>query len=385
MENIVQQFWIILFSFSSIHGFILGFMLWFKKNKQFIFNRPLTSLILLIAIILLNYTMGMIGVYNYIPHLRYTNIMLWLLFGPLFYYYFHSIVSEKRKFRFTDLIHFVPFLIGLIVFFPFFSLSTADKLAIMNGEKEHVIAFANYIFILYLYTLQNIIYVLLSFHMIRKYEQRLKKDSSNTQVVQIEWLNSLTLILIVFLLIDFVIGNTMMIFSVDGNDYYYASILIISTFIYFIGYKMVFQSEQFFTFISDSHKEPLIIEKYKNSVASDEEVKMIRAQLEELMLSSKPYLNDELRLADLANELKISTHLLSQVINQSYQKNFYQFINQYRMEEVLRQLKNDESHIQTISSIAFDAGFSSQASFYRVFKQSTGMTPSKYLKNKVVA
>jgi len=370
MEDIIRQFWIILFSFSSIHGFILGFMLWFRKNNQSIFNKPLTYLILLIALILTNYTLWMLGVYQ--------------LFGPLLYYYFHSIVSEPRKFKWFDLAHFIPFLLGLIIFFPFFRLSSVDKLAIMRGEKEQVIHYANYLFILYLYTIQNIVYVVLSFRMVKKYERKLKTDSSSTQVVQIEWLNSLILILIVFLLIDFVIGSTMMLFSIDNNNYYYASVLIISAFIYFIGYKMILQPKQFFTFISDSHQEEVVIEKYKNSIASEEEVDKIKTQLEDLMLSTKPYLNDELRLADLAKELNISTHLLSQVINQSYQKNFYQFINEYRMKEVLQQLRSEQSQVQTISSIAFDAGFSSQASFYRVFKQSTGMTPSKYLKTKVV-
>jgi AraC-like DNA-binding protein len=96
------------------------------------------------------------------------------------------------------------------------------------------------------------------------------------------------------------------------------------------------------------------------------------------MLTEKLFTDPELSLNKLAQRLDISTNQLSQVINQHYQKNFYEFVNAFRVEEVIRILHSGALENTTMLGIGLDAGFNSKASFNRYFKKHTGRTPSDY-------
>ena len=96
------------------------------------------------------------------------------------------------------------------------------------------------------------------------------------------------------------------------------------------------------------------------------------------MEEKNPYLDVDLSIHDVSDELEIPRHYLTQVINGMLGKNFYTFINEYRIEEV-KKLLTDEAYSKfTLTSIAFEAGFNSKSSFNSVFKTATGMTPSQF-------
>ncbi|GAA4110962.1 hypothetical protein GCM10022393_08340 [Aquimarina addita] len=117
--------------------------------------------------------------------------------------------------------------------------------------------------------------------------------------------------------------------------------------------------------------------RYKRSSLSDQQRREYMDLILNFMNTEKPYLNSELTQKELADQLNISTHYLSEVLNSNFGKNFYSFINLYRVEEAKRSLENDSENL-TMLAIAYDAGFNSKASFNRVFKDVTGVTPSSY-------
>jgi len=86
-----------------------------------------------------------------------------------------------------------------------------------------------------------------------------------------------------------------------------------------------------------------------------------------------------LSLQELADNLEVKRHQLSSIINQKHNKNFYEFINQYRIEEVKAMMTNPKNKHLKLISLAYDAGFNSKASFNRIFKQMTNMTPSQFI------
>ena len=96
------------------------------------------------------------------------------------------------------------------------------------------------------------------------------------------------------------------------------------------------------------------------------------------MAETRPYLDSQLTLQDLAEELAISPHNLSEVINTQAGKNFYDFVNGYRVEEAKRRLRDPRHANLTILAVATDSGFNSKATFNAFFKRSTGQTPSQY-------
>lgn len=96
----------------------------------------------------------------------------------------------------------------------------------------------------------------------------------------------------------------------------------------------------------------------------------VKTQLE----SERLYLDDKLTLAKLAVATGLSKHHLSEVLNRHAGKNFYKFINNYRVEHVRDRLADGST--QKILDIALEAGFSSKSTFNAIFKQFTGQTPT---------
>ncbi|MEO0527225.1 MAG: helix-turn-helix domain-containing protein [Bacteroidota bacterium] len=106
----------------------------------------------------------------------------------------------------------------------------------------------------------------------------------------------------------------------------------------------------------------------------------LKKELQRLMEQEKPYLDSDIRLDDLAEMLDVPRHHASQIINENFNSNFFDFMNQYRIREAELALKDKNSGI-TIQKIAYQSGFNNRVSFYKAFKKVTGMTPSQY-KNK---
>ncbi|SIR32371.1 two-component regulator propeller domain-containing protein [Maribacter ulvicola] len=105
-------------------------------------------------------------------------------------------------------------------------------------------------------------------------------------------------------------------------------------------------------------------------------------ELNLLMEEDKIYLNSELGLGHLAKKIGVSTNHLSVLLNDYIGKNFYDYINHFRVEEVKRRLKDPRYQNHTISSIGGDCGFNSKSAFNRIFKNLAGMTPSQYQKKE---
>jgi AraC-like DNA-binding protein len=82
----------------------------------------------------------------------------------------------------------------------------------------------------------------------------------------------------------------------------------------------------------------------------------------------------------MADDLSISKHRLSQAINSGRKKNFYKFINEFRIEEVKDRLSDSAYAHYSILGIALECGFNSKTSFNRIFKEETGLTPTEFLR-----
>ena len=95
------------------------------------------------------------------------------------------------------------------------------------------------------------------------------------------------------------------------------------------------------------------------------------------MDSNKPYLKSDLKISELADSLTVPYYQLSQLINDEFLVNFYDFINKYRVEEAKKLLIEDTNNYK-ILAIAYEVGFNSKATFNRVFKKFTDLTPSEF-------
>ncbi|HTP57403.1 MAG TPA: AraC family transcriptional regulator, partial [Spirochaetia bacterium] len=116
----------------------------------------------------------------------------------------------------------------------------------------------------------------------------------------------------------------------------------------------------------------------ERTVVPAQEADRIKAHLVRAMEVDELYLDQDLRLSDLVERLGVTRNQLSYVINKTLKKNFYDFVNEYRVRRVLDLMKERSSEELKIIALAFDAGFNSKPAFNAVFKKYTGSTPSAY-------
>ena len=123
-------------------------------------------------------------------------------------------------------------------------------------------------------------------------------------------------------------------------------------------------------------------EKYKTTRVSDEECRRMLSRLDKLMKEDRPYTNPDLKIADLAATLQVSTHSLSYLFNQYLEKSYYDYVNEYRVKEFKILIDAGGYTRYTLSAMSEMCGFSSRASFFRHFKKLTGITPNEYIKQR---
>lgn len=123
-------------------------------------------------------------------------------------------------------------------------------------------------------------------------------------------------------------------------------------------------------------------EKYRMNRLSKKECEMLYKKLNLYMQSEKPYLNKDLKIADLADALETSSHSLSYLFNQYLNVSYYDFINDWRISEFKKLAAEDNTSARyTLDVLADLCGFSSRSSFFRSFKKNTGITPNEYIKS----
>ena len=113
---------------------------------------------------------------------------------------------------------------------------------------------------------------------------------------------------------------------------------------------------------------------------SADAARQLDEQLQELVKNHKPHLDEDISLPKLASLLGVTSHQLSELLNIHKSTSFYDFLNDLRYHEALHYLAAGESEL-TIADIAYRSGFNNRNSFYKVFKEKTGQTPSQYKKS----
>ncbi len=120
--------------------------------------------------------------------------------------------------------------------------------------------------------------------------------------------------------------------------------------------------------------------KYKKSKMSETEINQYVKSLENFMLLNKPFLDAELTLEKLAEQIDIKKHKISQILNVGLSKNFYTYVNEFRVNEFKSRVNSPKFQNYSILGIAYDCGFNSKSSFNYIFKKIEGKTPSNYKK-----
>jgi len=114
---------------------------------------------------------------------------------------------------------------------------------------------------------------------------------------------------------------------------------------------------------------------------SPEVARELAERLQVLAAQQRPHLDEAMSLAKLATLLDVSPHQLSELLNLHLGSSFYDYLNGLRYREALQLLEQpDGAHSLTVADVAYRAGFNNRNSFYKVFKERSGLTPAEYRK-----
>lgn len=364
-------------------------------------NRLLAVAMVAFALFILEGVYYARGFQESYPEFIGVSVPLVYLFGPILYLYTEVVSHGGHTFHRRWLLHFLPVTLVLLWLIPFYLQSGAEKLAFLHRMAEFgpprdvaVIEVLQYP--------HGLFYVALTFLVLRRHGERLRANYSAIEHINLTWLRNLLIgtAAIWGIATAIELGDAA---GVPMADWVHRlTPLAISVLVYAIGYMGLQQPEIFQPAQGDrpsgaghqpsaiSPQPPLIHQQpeangppsgYEKSGLTETEAAARLQQLRALMDEKHPYRRSQLTLQELADEMGMSTHNLSQVINTQAGKSFYDFVNGYRADEAMRRLRDPKSSHLTILAIAEESGFNSKATFNAFFKRHTGVTPSEYRVN----
>jgi AraC-like DNA-binding protein len=374
--------WTVLLLFAAAQGFFLALVLFTQQRGNRRANRVLALLILLFSLRLVE-TVGYWTKYLLeFPHFWLTTASFSFLFGPLLYFYARFLTAENLKPGKRELLHLLPFALYLGWLVSFYRLSGDVKLRML----QKILAVENPTlpwpyFILFLLQISHmLLYTWLTLRSLKAHSQSVKGNGISLEKISLNWLRRLTIGFGSFVLLTlmYVIWLQLGFPYSRGVD---ALVLIaVAGQIYIIGYMTLRQPEIFSGTLALKNAP-----KYEKSALTPARAEVFLANLLRVMETEKLFTNSDLKLQDLAQKLEIPAHHLSQIINEKLGQNFFDFLNQYRVQEAKKYLTDPEKQPYTILSIALEVGFNNKASFNTAFKKHTGMTPSHFRDSRVKA
>jgi AraC-like DNA-binding protein len=364
-------------------AFFLEFLLISKKGKAK-------------ADIILAIWMFFIGLHLFLFYLQYSDLNstypvsiglifpLPLVHGPFLYFYVSTLTNQKPGNIYFQFIHFAPPFLMYLYLIHLYVLPASEKIAIMKsaGAGYQLFSIVN----LTLIILSGIIYVAWTQILLLRHRKNIKERFSNIEKINLNWMQYLVwgigFIWVVVLSAYLIFSGLLKTTGFNADIFIFTAVVLFVCLLGFFGLK------QTNVFVAQTNRLQQIpetqslvsAEKYAKSGLKVDDAEQLQIKLNEYMRLEKPYLNSDLSLSKLVERFNVHPNYLSQVINEKEEKNFYDYINTYRIEEFKRILTDPRKKNLTILALAFDCGFNSKSAFNKFFKKSTGQTPSDYIK-----
>ena len=310
------------------------------------------------------------------------------IIGVVIYFYLKCQLNAHYRLSRKDLWHFLPVLIYMGLFF-----FNTFQLYQHGGSWERPLFYTVMLWLFVAYrSIGTCVYWFLSWRLYQKYLLWLPTERSDTEGVKFKWFKNILIILAIMVfsgialnLFDNFIFTTPRWIDVGQG-------LLVAFGIYYLslmGY-LQYQPQQLIYIEPTNNVEEKEEkeEKEETNTSSLLMSKMPQNEIEEwknkiltLIDQERLYLNPELTLTDFAQRLHTHSKLISAVINEAFEKNFNDFINEYRVNLFKEKVNDPKLKHLTLLAIAFECGFNSKSTFNRAVKRATGEMPSTFLQN----
>ncbi len=298
------------------------------------------------------------------------------LTGVFIYFYTMFMTGLMESLKPRHLVHSIVYIFCLCLFLLITGINNLD-----NESKE----IRNTFFaVLSAGFINSLVYIYYTMRILKRYYNNIENYYSDLERMNLNWLKlitSLSFLALFIWCISFwfchfeMFPKSEMTISLD--------ILMLIAIIFITAYYIINQPEIFRQNLEMNHEieeaeSPAGTEKYARQSIDENMQDEYLAKLEAYMEEKKPYLDENITIKDLSDDIGIPSHHLSIAINNRLGKNFYTFINEYRIREALSILDDPVNLDASIIAVAFRAGFNSKSTFNSVFKKITGKTPTEY-------
>nr|WP_319570368.1 helix-turn-helix domain-containing protein [uncultured Draconibacterium sp.] len=357
----------IVYIISSVQAFIFAFLT-FNKKEKCIADKVFVVLMFFLA---LHLTVAYFFLSNSVKSSQYLllDAGAMVFYPALVFLYVQTLVTNAKALTLKHVIHLLPIAVLYALLLPI-------RHDIIQGGLVKDNAQPVFLYLVLLWGLVcNVYYISRIFILLKRHQLNIKNNFSFSERIDLEWVRCLIVgyifVFIATLLLS-VFFNTKQIDIVSSNQVIY---YLLCVFVFFVGYNGYKQGAFLSVRRTNSINSPKAIPKEK----SQNEIFISR--LQQFMLEKKPFLNPTLTLNQLAQDLDVPPYYLSQILNSELNYNFFDFVNNFRVEEFKKNLELKSNYNYTLLAIALDSGFNSKASFNRIFKNRTGITPSQYQKS----
>jgi len=384
----------ILWIVGASQGFLLTLFLILKKDRMI--NLPLIFFVFLTSVeLLFQYVYASKLIFSY-PHLLYISEPFSMLGGVLIYFYSRNILSGVFVFRKTDLLFFIPFVLYVLYYVPSYNQSAEDKIFDIIAFYNSGISWSENLYEWIAEVIVTMPFLIFSVRLLNRYHKKIKDNFSDISkisytVVRNIIIASAAMYFIEILTIILSFSNIQIANSL--NSFLYIFIIGI---VYILGYDALVRKKDEvikFVYVQEIQKQEISVsatatntneieirQKYEKNGLSETKISDISTKISACISKEKPYKNPELRLNDLAQLIGEHPNNVSQVLNDVFKKNFYDFINFYRIEDAKVFLKSPDFKNFTITAIGFEVGFNSKTAFYSAFKKFADTTPAQFQK-----
>jgi AraC-like DNA-binding protein len=358
----------LFYLFSSVIGIFIVIILNSNRKSD---NRSIvliSSFILIHSIFIFHIFLFLSRLQFRFPHTLFMSIIFSFLYGPLIYFYFKRIVLQ-HVFKWIDLLHIIPTALIIIAVLPIYLLSAEEKLMVMLHASEiDRQAYVNYTFMIKLLSLA--VYGFLLFRIYFKYI----KNNPKISFMNIRWQKSIIWLGAGYI-ISYAIYGLIIIDVLPRIEFlYHLQIFFMALMVLYIGFMAYLRPNIFKSDYFEPH-----LYKYKKSGLTPRFSQELKEHLLHLMNVEKVYRKNDINLEELSEKLGTTRHNTSQVINEHFNMNFFEFINKFRIEEAKEILKNDTEKYLNIIDVAYEVGFNNKVTFNKSFKKILSQTPTQYL------
>lgn len=364
-------------SLISLLSFLITFQLLFvgiflithkKGNRRN--NMLFATIFVLLGWNMGSLTLQMNGIVFKWGFLQHIDDAFFLLYGPIFYFYAKCVIYRDFKLSSKNLLHLIPYLLLTILILSISSLTPSPSEEIFTDN----LPWQFYLGRVFLYA-HIFIYLWLAYKSLWKYRQIIKNKYSQIEQINLDWLSSA---LKTFGLLTFASLFHNFIAVKENEAVPIFTLIFLLIFVFYFVIKVILKAlRQPEVFAGIAQNEST---KYLGSNLTPSQIEAYKNELVALFGTEKSYLNPQLSINDLSEKLSVSTKNLSQVINQSFNKSFFDFINHYRIQEFQQILKESKDDKLTVLEAMYQAGFNSKSSFNTAFKKETGLTPTEFRK-----